>query len=279
MNLPTARHGKLWIRFEKAVTIDIPMTTPAASSGLRPVKLKTPQQLASFAILDSKAATPEANGLIDYLLPVIESHEMVSGARTRRRIAKLGDLRVALESFLGDLLGAESNTKSEGWIYRSMERQAFTGGHVSYRNFSCLVVSLMGLGYVEKVAGGRFYVANGFDPSAPPALTEGVSSRFRASQTLCQLAESFGVSASNARWHFPENLPEQLIWLKSRSRPDGRKTVEGKLMDFKPSDVVQLEAAVREINTFLDKFDIRGGRHRGYHRSFNLAYPPFTHTY
>src|SRR4029077_3184664 len=64
--------------------------------------------------------------------------------------------------------------------------------------------------------------------------------------------------------------------LKSRSTraPWGTKE-RGKTMKFeRAGKALELEQQVRSLNEFLDRFDLRGGSHRGYVRIFNQGDDP-----
>ena len=47
-----------------------------------------------------------------------------------------------MEGFAGDLLRAQRDEKSGGWVYRSLKANNFSGENVSYRQFLLVVKTL-----------------------------------------------------------------------------------------------------------------------------------------
>jgi hypothetical protein len=58
---------------------------------------------------------------------------------------------------------------------------------------------------------------------------------------------------------------------RSRHAPEGYK-ISGKVMKFTRNvGLLAMEQVIKNLNTFIDQFVIRGGSHRGYIRAFNSA--------
>ncbi len=225
---------------------------------------------AHFAPLNCLAVTDEAIQLVDSLLGTIETHELASGSRTNQRLAGQSKLRIAIAGFLGDLLGAIGDSKAEGWTYRSLKAEEYTGEPVSVRTFTALVDSFTALGYLEHSLGKKHWTANGFDRSAAPRATGGRASHFKATPLLADLAARYDITGENADLHFLPPLPECPIILKSSKTGAGRFKVRGIKMSYiETPQVLQLESEMTTLNEFLDGFTIQGAKHRGYWRIFN----------
>jgi hypothetical protein len=234
------------------------------------------QQLndAKYASLTSRAVSDPARILIDRLIEIVEGKEEYRGSRKNKRGEKARSvLRRAMEGFVGDLLRAYADKKSGGWIYRSQKANSFSGGDVSYRNFVAVMKSLGG--YVETKVGYQEW-SNGFDPGGPRLPIRTKATRFRAKPQLIELCEYLNVDFSRITDHFIPELPRHPLVKKAGSvrDPYGAK-VRGKPMRFERiGKARELEQQVRDLNEFLDRFDLRWGSHRGYIRVFNQGDHP-----
>ncbi|HEX3524957.1 MAG TPA: hypothetical protein VHT52_23085, partial [Stellaceae bacterium] len=64
--------------------------------------------------------------------------------------------------------------------------------------------------------------------------------------------------------------PAKPLQLRTSTRRFYGTKVRGKIMEIDPSPHTELlEQDVRELNTFLGRFDLRGGVHSGFVRIFN----------
>jgi hypothetical protein len=100
------------------------------------------------------------------------------------------------------------------------------------------------------------------------------SRRFRATPQLKSLAAQHGIEPTEARKHFVDRRPIKPLRLRTTSkRAANYRQIPGKEMKIGYSNerANALERTVRELNTFLDQFDIRGGQHRGYERIFHCG--------
>lgn len=178
-----------------------------------------------------------------------------------------------MEGFVGDLLRAHQDENSGGWVYRSLKANSFSGENISYRNF---LLVLDGLGdFVEKKVGYQAW-SDGFDPGGPRLQLRGKATRFRASPLFIQYCSDYGVDVAKIGDHFIQDLPQHPLAKNAGSvrDPYGVK-VRGRRMRFdRTPKALQLEQQVRELNEFLDRFDLRGGSHRGYVRIFNQGDHP-----
>jgi hypothetical protein len=91
-----------------------------------------------------------------------------------------------------------------------------------------------------------------------------------------ELAVRFGIPLDQAKGHFIVALPQHPLQVRPSSRRNeyGQK-LKGRRMPFKRTPLTNaLEAEVRELNEFFDEFELRGGTHRGFIRSFNKGDEP-----
>jgi hypothetical protein len=234
------------------------------------------QQLndAKYASLTSRAVSHDAHTLINRLIILIDEGEEKRGLRKNKRSEKARlTLRRTMEGFVGDLLRAYADKKSGGWVYRSRKANSFSGGEISYRNFITVLKSLGD--YVETKVGYQEW-SDGFDPSGPRLPIRTKATRFRATPKFIEFCEYFGVNNLWTTEHFIPELPRHPLVKKAASvrDPYGAK-VRGKPMRFeRTGKAKELEQQVRDLNEFLDRFDIRGGSHRGYIRVFNQGDQP-----
>jgi hypothetical protein len=205
---------------------------------------------AEYASLTRRAATDNGRALVDDVLRVISEAE----TRKRQRVSTADAFRQAVEGFLGDLLAATG----EGWIYRPVGRGSFTNGAITYRNFTAAREGLKKLGLSEEI---------------PWAAEFGrTATRFRATPQLQRLAAQYGILRREADSHFVLPLPIHPLRLKRCSRWKGPDKIIGTPMEIVYTDkVTALERTIIDLNDFIDGFDIRGGRHRGYIRQFECG--------
>ena len=229
---------------------------------------------ARYASLTSRAVTDAARELVDRLIELAEMREEYRKSRKNKRSKKSRyNLRRATEGLVGDLLRAQQDENSGGWVYRSLKANSFSGENVSYRNF---LLVLNGLGdFVERKVGYQAW-SDGFDPGGPRLPLRGKATRFRATSLFIQYCSDCGVDVAEIGDHFIQDLPQHPLAKNAGSvrDPYGAK-VRGRRMRFdRTPKALQLERQVRELNEFLDRFDLRGGSHRGYVRIFNQGDHP-----
>jgi hypothetical protein len=113
-------------------------------------------------------------------------------------------------------------------------------------------------------------------PSDPEWIINANASRFKATPELLELAARFGIHADNAKQHFILALPRHPLQCKAASRRnDYGEKIKGKKLRFDHTRKTnKLEAELHELNKFLDRFDLRGGPHRGYIRIYNQGDDP-----
>src|SRR5262245_23941287 len=90
------------------------------------------------AKLDARARGKAAQGLVAVLADMISTWETVSGKRKNVRRKSLEDLKTAIAAFAADLLHACNHPDAEGWVYRPLAKEGFTGQAVSSRAFTAV---------------------------------------------------------------------------------------------------------------------------------------------
>jgi hypothetical protein len=229
--------------------------------------LRDALQAAKYAELACRAQTDEARQLVQNVFEPVVGR--LQGSRGPYADTKKKMLRV-VEGFLGDLLRAAGHRTGEGWVYRPLSRSHFSKQEVSYRAFKPVLKPLEELGLIERKAHFRPLVE--FDPGKPVAYRS-YTSRFRAAPKLLAFAAEHGVAVEQAKDHFGViGGPKDLLVLRATSTWDGGEKIRGKRMPITGTEETErLEAEVRELNDFLNQFELGGGKHRGYFRLFNCG--------
>jgi hypothetical protein len=171
---------------------------------------------ARYASLTSRAVTDEARCIIDRLMEFLEGREEYRKSRKNKRSEKARyAVRRAMEGFVGDLLRAQQDEESGGWVYRSLKINSFSGEAVSYRNFHAVLDSLGN--FVEHKTGyqERFNLAGPGGPSLP---IRGKASRFRATPIFIEYCRDRGLDVGDINDHFIEDLPQHPLVKRAGSR-------------------------------------------------------------
>jgi hypothetical protein len=180
-----------------------------------------------------------------------------------------------VEGFVGDLLRTYSHEKAKGWIYKSLHASSFTGAEIGHRAFAGVIERLTELRLVEKKTGFQKWT-KGFGEGAPKLPHFRYASRFKATRKLLELSERCGVPVADAKAHFIPELPSKPLQLRAKSKRNEYGAKErGKPMPFERTPLTEeLQEQVRELNEFFDRFELRGGTHRGFIRVFNQGDDP-----
>src|SRR5258705_10139091 len=149
---------------------------------------------AEYASLTSRAVTDNSRALVDEVLRLITEAE----TRKRRRVSRAEALRLAVEGFVGDLLGAAGPEGNAGWVYRRMGRGHFTDDVVSYRDFTALRSTMKALGLLEE-----FW--SGFEAEQEVKRR---ATRVRATPRLEQLAAGHDIQRAQINRHLKHRLTE-----------------------------------------------------------------------
>ena len=233
-----------------------------------------PLKNAAYATLNNRSVTDEAKRLVDQLASLVGDYERTArdGGYLRGPAGekKLWD---ALEGFLGDLLLSAADEKTQGWTFRRRRRDDFTRERVSFRTFDPLREALCALGLLKHFPGYQRVSKNPFHEGPGSGYTsyESMAARYRATESLLEYARREGIEATNADQHFVPRLPQKPLIKMSASYwdLDGEKR-KGQRLDYRTTDRTrELEAEVKALNAFLDKFEIVGGGFHGFVRIFN----------
>jgi hypothetical protein len=223
---------------------------------------------ATYAALTSKAVTEPARKLVDSLCDQITATELRLGRRQHRRQKTAAQLRTAVAGFVADLLRAQAS--GNGLVYRALRPESFSGEAVSYRTFTMLNETLTELGFLTSWPGYNDTVQ--FEEGGPKLPYRGYATRFRATQRLLHFCADHGVHHDTAHEHFIAALPEKPLVLRASSTRNQYtyEKEQGRLMRFEQTAQSEfLVSEVRELNEFFDRFELRGGTHRGFIRVFN----------
>jgi hypothetical protein len=91
------------------------------------------------ATLDAWARSEIARYLTKRLAHDLAAWEQTAARRTNKRRGRLQKLETAIGAFTTDLLLAQNNPAAGGWVWRSLNKESFTGQTVSFRDFKALV--------------------------------------------------------------------------------------------------------------------------------------------
>jgi hypothetical protein len=247
----------------------LPSFENAAQGGADEDKGRTLRD-AEYASLTRRAATENSHALIENVHRKIVDHEAQQGTRKRKRVGKTMAFVRALEGVIGDLLSVLGRKEyAKAWVYRSVTPRSFTNDAVSSRDFNAIRRAMLALGLMEEAPG----VDHWGDFGDGAFVIKRFSTRFRATPQLRELAMAHGVSPSDADSHFVQGPPEHPLVLKGSSRrePEGYK-IPGKVMKFgRTGGLAAMEQTIKDLNTFINQFTLRGGTHRGYIRVFNCG--------
>jgi hypothetical protein len=201
------------------------------------------------------------------LVDELTAWEAATGQRKYARRKGLENLKAAIAAFLADLLFACNHPDADGWVYRPLTKEGFTGQAVSAREFRSIRNAWMTSGLLEHKPGYTETVE--FDPGEP-LRTRGKATRFRATTKLLQVCAEHGVVPRDAGEHFYYPPPEHPLALTAASRRVGRWKERGKPMEFRRTERTEaLEADVKKFNAFLSEHVIRGATHRWFKRIFH----------
>lgn len=164
-----------------------------------PPKSKSQDTHADFM---ARAVSPEAVALITDLTERISALEhaqkirSVAGkALTRGRYRKgpkgIESLLDALGRFVGHLLMAKAQPHRTDKVFRSLKKDGFTGGPVTFTAFDGAWRGLEALGFLSHTPGKHRYHPLGFDGG--PMKLPGQASIFVATEAMLSLAEQHGV--------------------------------------------------------------------------------------
>jgi hypothetical protein len=101
----------------------------------------------------------------------------------------------------------------------------------------------------------------------------GDAARFWATQKLLKLAEDHGIDSDNADDHFFPEPPTNPLVLRGFGTGRGQNRERGRIIKnyTRTPETKRLERDIRELNDFLARVKLTGGRHEGYQRIFNNA--------
>jgi hypothetical protein len=246
----------------------------------------------TYADFPTRAASTEANSLIDDLTRQAVAWEAERKRGNNQRASVRGpykrgkkgltNLRDGISRFVGNLIRAEADPQRTGKVFRSLKKDTFTDGPVSFDTFRVVWTALEALKLLTRTPGKRRWHPLGFE--GKPIQLEGTASIFEATPKLVALAEEHGVSLENIDGHFVQDrgaleLRSHSKWEWARKSADDAgyapRKVGGPRVKFTSDEHTKaLEAQVNSINEFLRTFSIKGGKFAGFYRGFNQGKDP-----
>jgi hypothetical protein len=254
----------------------MPRPNSQGSNGERTREALTLQG-ARYAALTSRAVTDQARDAVDALAEALAEDELKRKQRKNKRGPEAAQrFRDALEGFLGDMLLAMTSERAQGWVYRSTRPESFTAQDIGHRDFTSVTDAMKSLGLITRKAGFRRWLVGGFEPGDPNLPLRDLATRFRATPELMERMEGYGIHLDNVSDHFIVALPKKPLQLRAKAtRNEWFEKVRGKPMKFEETNWTKFrEDQVRRLNEFFDRFELRGGTHRGYIRVFNMGDQP-----
>jgi hypothetical protein len=216
-------------------------------------------RFAPLAKLKGRATSVSAAALVSHLAEAYP--RTTKGATRSNKPRKLEpQVHAAIAAFLADLLMAQGNEDSGGWLRLSLAKSDFKKpSPVSYRMFGGLRTSWKAARLIEERAG--YSGKRGFGSPGP---VYGSMTRFRATPKLLKISEERGVIIQEVQDHFfiEFEMPSELVQLTRPSGPT-RNTAEAK----------SLRSEVAELNAHFATHKLEGARHIGWVRKFHGASP------
>jgi hypothetical protein len=170
--------------------------------------------VAPLANLKGRATSPSAAALVSYLADAYPRTTKNATRSNRPRKLK-PQVHAAIAAFLADLLMAQGNEDSAGWLRLSLAKNNFKRPNpVSYRTFEGLRDAWKAAGLIAEHAGypGKLGFGN-------PGPVFGSMTRFRATPKLLKISEEHGVLMQDVQDHFfiEFEMPSELVQLTSPS--------------------------------------------------------------
>jgi len=226
---------------------------------------------AAFMAFSTKATSDKAKQLVVEVLHLLQQSEQ---RKRKRKATDQASFERGVELVVSDLLSTLANKRSS-WVYRSMFRNTFSGEPIGADTFNNIINLMQDNDLLETHKGGN--VANPFyNPSASsPKFNPGKARRFRPSEALVLLADSYDINGDNFYDHFTVSLPKKPIRLRAargnfRSRMD-----RGVVIRFKETEQTRaLTHQVQSLNEYLIDHTLEGGNFNGYIRGFNEGNHP-----
>src|SRR5215211_2077375 len=225
----------------------------------RPPDLADQLRSAPLAKLRGRATSTLAASLVAH---VADAHPRTTKSATRSNKPRKLEPQVhaAIGAFLADLLMAQGNEDSVGWLRLSLAKNNFKKPNpVSYRMFVGVRDAWKAAGLIDERAG--YSGKRGFGSPGP---VYGSMTRFRATPKLLKIAEEHGVIIRDVQDHFfiEFDMPAELVQLTS---PSGltRNTAEAK----------RLRNELAELNAHFAAHELEGARHIGWVTKFHGASP------
>lgn len=217
------------------------------SGGHRKASLEA-ARMAEFVFF---AKTDDARAFVTALTDLTIKHETEWSPRKRARQQEAAvAFRVSLGAFAADLIFHSKNTEAEGFMFRSVDKEAMGQTLVSVRSYEKACTLWASMGLLESTSFIR--AKDAWEDGDPLRAYFGRTSRYRAKPALLDIAACFHIKPSNLKEHFEKELgriasvqirTEQISMYGFRPQP---LTVKKRGPEYD-----QAVSQVREINGYL----------------------------
>ena len=184
-------------------------------------------QQARYMSLSCPPASSEAKSLVDNIINIILKSERRTRARTSDHVIAF---KSAVGLIVGDLI-IGLQTSEAGWSYLSLSTAAFSGRPVGYKTFKRIVHAMEIAGLIQ-ISLGRNSQAIDFGGGQKPVYFSSLASRFKPTALMVSIAKEAGVNDQAAAEHFPQQLPEEVIEVRTKSENIRGRKVKGKKLKF-----------------------------------------------
>jgi hypothetical protein len=222
-------------------------------------------QQARYMGLSCPPASSQAKSLVDNIINIILKSEQRTRART-------SDHAVAFKSAVGLIIGdliIGLQTSEAGWSFLSLSTAAFSDRPIGYKTFKPIIKAMEAAGLIQ-ISLGRNSQAIDFGGGQKPVYFSSLASRFKPTALMVSIAKEAGVNDQAAAEHFPQQLPEEVIEVRTKSENIRGRKVKGKKLKFAHTEKSRaIEAEIKELNQFLVGFTLEGAGFAGYRRLFH----------
>ncbi len=158
-----------------------------------------------MAVFVFSAKSDEAHAFVGALSALTIEHETRVQPRKRARSkAAEGSFRVSLGAFAADLIFHSKNAEAEGFMYRSVDKEAMGQTLVTVYSFDSARSLWKSMGLLETTS--FFRAKDAWEDGDPLRAYFGRTGRYRATPALLALAASFHIEPKNLKEHFQKEL-------------------------------------------------------------------------
>ena len=211
---------------------------------------------------------------IEHIRSLTVTVEAQEKLRDRKRTAQaLENFEATMGALLADLLLASTNENSQGYCYRSSNRDKFKATVAESRPYEALKKIWVNMGLIDVVPG--FRGTDDFDGESyhPDTPSFNWATRLRATDALLDILKGFEMSADNISQHFKKDHSKTSpIVLRAKKKPRQRKSEDMEYVSN--SRTTKWNSEIIEINEFLSKHTFNFEPQPSFQRLFNNGDQP-----